>query len=90
MNVFVTGADGMLGSNTIRELLKRKYSITVFLQEGRETNTLNGLDVVRTYGNILEQEGLNAAMAGNDVVIHIAANTTKLVETNAIKNGQKL
>lgn len=76
MKVFVTGADGMLGSNTVRELLKRGYEVKVFLQKRRNVNTLDGLNVDRSYGSILSADDLNAEMKGCEIAIHIAANTT--------------
>lgn len=32
MKVLVTGADGLLGNNLVRELLSRNYQVSVLLQ----------------------------------------------------------
>lgn len=76
MKVFVTGADGMLGSNTVRELLERDYQVKVFLQKGKKSDTLKDLKIEKSYGDILDIESISSEMEGADVVIHIAANTS--------------
>ena len=75
MKTLITGADGVLGSNLVRELLNRNYKVTVFLEKGKESPTLNDLPIVKHHGDILIAEDLNQAMAGMDIVIHCAACT---------------
>lgn len=76
MRVIVTGPDGVLGSNLIRELIERDYQVSVLLLEGTTSKTLDGLDINKFYGNILDKDSLNAAFSGHDVVIHCAASTS--------------
>jgi dihydroflavonol-4-reductase len=76
MNVLVTGGDGLLGSNVVRELLTRGYSVSVFVQPGRQQKTLEGLEVERLSGNLLNQQEVMDAVAGMDAVIHCAASTS--------------
>jgi dihydroflavonol-4-reductase len=45
MKILLTGADGFLGSNLIRELLERGYKIRALVEPGRECTSLDGLDV---------------------------------------------
>jgi dihydroflavonol-4-reductase len=73
--IFVTGADGLLGSNLVRELLKRNYSITVLSQKGRHVSTLDGLPLDKVEGDLLDKESLRKGMLGCDFVIHVAAST---------------
>lgn len=75
MQVLVTGADGMLGTHIVRELLDQGYKVKVFLLPGIEAKTLDGLNIERTYGNILDEDSVHEAMAGCDAVIHAAALT---------------
>ena len=75
MRVIVTGPDGVLGSNLVRELIEREYQVSVLLLEGTTSKTLDGLDINKFYGNILDKDSLNAAFSGHDVVIHCAAST---------------
>jgi len=75
MKIFVTGADGMLGSHVVRKLLARKYTVCVFIQPGRNTLTLDGLDVERITGDITDYKQLENAVNGCDGIIHMAAVT---------------
>jgi dihydroflavonol-4-reductase len=73
--VFLTGADGLLGSNLTRELLNRGYAVRVFLEKGRNTGTLDGLDIERITGNLLNSSDLQNAVPGCNYLIHAAAST---------------
>ena len=74
--VLITGADGVLGSNLVREFLARDYSVSVFLlHSSKDPATLKGLDITYFYGNILEREELSNAVQGHDYVVHAAAST---------------
>ncbi|MCB0568879.1 MAG: NAD-dependent epimerase/dehydratase family protein [Phaeodactylibacter sp.] len=75
MKIFITGADGMLGSHIVREVLERGHEAKAFLLPGSPSKALDGLDVGRFYGNILNPEEVNDAMEGCDAVIHAAADT---------------
>ena len=75
MRILVTGATGLLGSNLVRLLLSKNYQVSVFLQIGSFTGSLDGLIIKRYYGDILNAESLENAVEQNDVVIHAAAIT---------------
>ncbi len=45
MKTLVTGADGLLGSNVVRELLARSHEIRAFVQPSQSQTTLKGLDL---------------------------------------------
>ena len=38
MNVLVTGPDGLLGSNLVRELISRKYKVFAFVEKNKDPN----------------------------------------------------
>ena len=77
MKILVTGPDGVLGSNVVRELLSRDYEVSVMLMDASaKTPTLDGLAIQRFYGNILNPAELDTAFKGHDVVIHGAASTS--------------
>lgn len=76
MKVLVTGADGVLGSNLVRILLKRKYEITALIEEGKNPITLNELEVKQIAGNILNPADVEMAIKDKDIVIHCAASTS--------------
>jgi len=74
--VFVTGADGMLGSSIVRELLSQGYLVKAMILPNRKLNVLSGLEVEIIEGNILDKDLLEQAMTGCDYVINVAALTT--------------
>ncbi|MDX2359215.1 MAG: NAD-dependent epimerase/dehydratase family protein [Crocinitomicaceae bacterium] len=74
MKILVTGADGLLGNNLVRELLKRDHDVTAMIEEGKEPQALIGIDVKMVHGNILSPESMDALLEGADVVYHCAAN----------------
>jgi len=76
MNILVTGADGLLGSNLVRELLKRGHKLKVLVQANRQTVTLNGLDLEKVEGDLLQYQSLEKAAQGVEAIFHVAANTS--------------
>ena len=86
MEILVTGPDGVLGSNLVRELLNRNYNISVLLEPGKEPITLKGLPIKLYYGNILDPEALNDAFVNKDVVFHCAASTSMFPARNEMVN----
>lgn len=86
MKILVTGPDGVLGSNLVRELLSRDYEVSVFLLPGSKAKTLEGLNIQKFYGNILNPEEIKGAIEGHDVVIHAAASTSVYPARDAFVN----
>lgn len=86
MKILVTGSDGVLGSNLVRELLSRNYSVSVLLEPGKDPITLKGLPIQQLEGNILDPEILDKAIEGKDVVYHCAASTSMYPPRNEIVN----
>ncbi len=76
MKILVTGADGLLGSNLIRELISRQYDVSALVQEDRTYITLVGLPVSIITGDLRDAKSINNACFTMDVVIHCAANTS--------------
>jgi len=75
MKIFITGADGILGNNLVRLLLDSNHEIKIFIETGKEARYLEGLNIKRSWGNILIYEELKDAMKEYDIVIHAAAKT---------------
>lgn len=73
--VFVTGADGMLGSSICRELIKQGYGVKAMCFPGRNTNTLSGLALEIVLGDVSDKDFLLREMNDCNIVIHIAAMT---------------
>jgi dihydroflavonol-4-reductase len=71
MKAIVTGASGHLGANLIRALLSRKWDVKALVHH--DTRALEGLDIERVHGDILDVNSLKNAFKGADVVFHLAA-----------------
>ncbi len=75
MKILLTGANGMLGSNLVPELLSRGHQVRAFLLPKTSTEYLDSLPIEFHEGNILVPEDIDKAILGCDAVIHAAANT---------------
>ena len=73
MKILLTGANGHLGSNIARSLLKRQYDVIAFVRETSDLRGLEGLDLTYTFGDVLDQASFKKAAKGCDVIIHTAA-----------------
>ena len=69
--VAVTGASGHIGANLVRELLGRGYEVVVLIR--KTSDALEGLDVVRVYGDLIDRQSLCKAFNGVEQVYHLAA-----------------
>ena len=56
MNVLVTGPDGVLGSNLLRELLSQGYKVTALVEDGKKSPTIDDLPITRIGGNLLNED----------------------------------
>lgn len=77
MKVFVTGANGLLGSNVVRELIKEGLDVRIFVRPDANMLGLQGVDCETIYGDLLDEQGVIRAAAGCDAIIHAAANTSQ-------------
>jgi len=75
MRVLLTGADGFVGSNLTRELLRRGYRVRGMVQPNRNTATIDSLEIEKVASDLLDADSVDAAMKGCDAVIHAAAST---------------
>lgn len=73
MTTLVTGATGHLGANLVRALLDRGERVRVLLRQGSPTTAVEGLEVERVYGDLLDQASLQRASSGCDRLYHLAA-----------------
>lgn len=77
MKVLITGANGLLGSNLARQLLKANYGVRAMVRESSNVLSLRGADVEMFRGNVLDARDLKKALTGCQVVVHAAANTAQ-------------
>ena len=73
MRVLATGANGHLGANVVRALLKRGYEVMPFVRQGSDLRGLQGLGLTYVYGDVMDAAALTTAAEGCDVMIHMAA-----------------
>jgi dihydroflavonol-4-reductase len=70
---FVTGANGHLGCNLVRDLLAHGYEVTAFVREGADLTGLTGLELTLARGDVRDAPSVERAMKGCDLVFHAAA-----------------
>jgi len=76
--VAVTGASGHVGANLIRALLAEGRHVRALLHVNRQA--IEGLDVETVEGDICDSESLRDAFDGVEVVYHLAANISLLMD----------
>jgi dihydroflavonol-4-reductase len=72
-NALVTGAAGFIGANVVRELLEEGVAVRALIRHGENTQNLEGLDVERVEGDVLDPQSLKKAVRGCDTLFHLAA-----------------
>ena len=72
MLVVLTGASGHIGGNLTRALLAEGRQVRTFVRPD-DTRALEGLKVEQVFGDLLDQPSVDRALAGADVVYHLAA-----------------
>jgi nucleoside-diphosphate-sugar epimerase len=76
--VLVTGATGFIGWNLTRTLVERGDDVTCLVRRTSVLDRLRRLDVAVAYGDVTDRKSLPGAMAGRDVVYHVAGCTNAL------------
>ncbi|MBL7206062.1 MAG: NAD-dependent epimerase/dehydratase family protein [Candidatus Aenigmarchaeota archaeon] len=65
--ILITGASGFVGSELVKELVKRKKRVRCLLRKKKDINT----EVV--YGDLRDKKSIEDAVKGVDTVIHLGA-----------------
>src|SRR5437016_3634924 len=73
MLAFVTGATGFLGSHVARVLADNGADMRLLVRSSSNLRNIEGLRADRALGDLRDAESLEKAMAGCDVVFHVAA-----------------
>ncbi|MEZ0395308.1 MAG: SDR family oxidoreductase [Anaerolineales bacterium] len=68
----VTGATGHIGNVLVRKLLERGERVRALVWRGEDTSSLDGLEVERIEGDVLDPESLRLALRGVETVYHLA------------------
>lgn len=70
---FVTGANGHLGCNLVRDLIEHGYDVVPFVRDGANVAGLEGLGLTLKRGDVLDAPSVKRGMEGCEVVFHAAA-----------------
>lgn len=76
MRCLVTGATGFLGTNLVHELVKDGWTVRAFGLPGSETRYIRDLPVEIMFGDVTNPADAHQAVAGMDVVFHVAGDTS--------------
>lgn len=70
--ILVTGATGHIGNVLVRKLLKRGESVRALVLPGEDCSPIQGLNLERVNGDVLDLESLTAACQDIQLVYHLA------------------
>src|SRR5712691_8954767 len=73
MLAFVTGATGFVGSHVARVLAEQGADLRLLVRSSSNPKNIQGLKAERVVGDLRDFASLEKAMAGCDVVFHVAA-----------------
>lgn len=72
MKALVTGATGFVGSHLVDALVRRGDEVTALVRSPGKAALLNQLRVRQVKGDLHDRAALGAAVAGQDVIYHVA------------------
>jgi dihydroflavonol-4-reductase len=70
--VFVTGANGHIGSNTVRSLIRHGHEVVPFVRATSDLRSIEKLGLTYQFGDVRDYPSLLKAMQGCDAIIHHA------------------
>jgi dihydroflavonol-4-reductase len=73
MNVLVTGSTGFIGAQLCKALVERGHSVRAFHRSTSNLRMIADLPVEHALGDLTQPETVRAALAGIEVVFHVAA-----------------
>lgn len=79
--VFITGANGHVGANTVRALLDMGYTVKAMVRKTSDLRGLQKLDITYAYGDVLDKQSLIEGAKGCEVILHLAANFKLFAKT---------
>ena len=78
MKTLVTGANGLLGANLVRELIGRGHQVRALVREKSDLKSIQGIGIELCFGDLLNECEVERACKGMEFVIHAASRTLDL------------
>ncbi len=72
----VTGGTGLLGLNLVHALLERDWDVTVISRRAASSRFLASLPITIISGDINDREQIDRATLGQEIVFHVAGDTS--------------
>ena len=76
MKILVTGANGFVGSSLCRRLALEGHQVRGLIRATSDLSLLEGVPVEMVSGSLSDQDSLQKAAQGRDIVFHVAAAVT--------------
>jgi len=93
MRCFVTGATGALGRPTVRELVEAGHEVRGVARSGERAASLRAAGAEPVSVDLFDHDGLVAAVAGSEAILHLATNVpplSKMAFVSAWKTHNRL
>jgi nucleoside-diphosphate-sugar epimerase len=74
MKILITGANGLIGQNLVKRLVKEGHEVTALVRKTSKLNELKDiLNLNLAYGDVRDLDSLREVMGGQEIVFHLAA-----------------
>ena len=71
--IFITGANGFLGSRIVKAALKKKYIVKAFVRKDSDLENIKNLDIKICYGDLRDKDSIEESIKGSNIICHVAA-----------------
>lgn len=73
MRIFVTGGNGFIGSNVVRQLCEAGHEVRCLVRETSDVSRIHGLQWERFVGDVRDPDSMRRGVDGCGAVIHLAS-----------------
>jgi nucleoside-diphosphate-sugar epimerase len=86
VKVFITGANGFIGSNLCRHFLARGWDVHGLARKSSDLHFLGGVDIALAFGDLQDPASF-AIPEGTDLVVHAASITSDLADDETCRKN---